>query len=515
MIDLMRIAPAFGPFLAIRRSAALALLVACLSAVFPQTAVADGELEVSIQSIDDSGPQATVVLTVLGPDKRPLIGLRPEQVQVDESGAAGKVVALERAVDINVGIGVVLAIQTSSSMAPSLPNVREAARALIASLSPNDQAAIVSFANEVRIDQPMTADRQALGAALDRLTAAGSPAVYDAVITSVNEASRASTPRKLVILLTDAGGVGRISQATREEALDRAVASGVSVNSLGFGTVVDLQFLAELGQRTQGRVLSAPTIADVSRAYGELAELLRSQYVLRYESTAPLELRERQLTVRIAASPGSGSAVRGFQTARPAPVIPTEAPTQAPQVQTPPPPETSDTPLILLLVGAGALVLLGSAGVIYRRRRLAAARDLVLEAPDRRPIPAPEGLPARPRRIAEITIVDGPDHGRSVVVRDGVVTVGSGPGVSLRLADHTLAPERLRLFWRDDQLMLHDLGASGRGHLGEWQTVRHDDTVDLGRYRLRISIHEADEAPQPVEAGGGSDGADRDSTRLP
>jgi hypothetical protein len=171
--------------------------------------------------------------------------------------------------------------------------------------------------------------------------------------------------------------------------------------------------------------------------------------------------------------------------------------------------------LILLLAGFGAVLLLGSGGLVYRRRRLAAERNLVARAPDRRPIPAPEGVPARPRRVAEVTIVDGPEHGRSVIVRDGAVTVGSGPRVSLRLADHTIAPERLRLFWRDDQLMLHDLGASGGVQLGEWQTVRHDDTVDVGRYHLRITIHNADEEAEAVEAGSASDAADRDSSPLP
>jgi VWFA-related protein len=489
-----------------------ALLAVALLPLDGTPARADGELDVSIQSVDDSTDQTSVVLTVLGPDKRPLIGLRPEQVQVDDNGTVGKVVALDRAVDTNVGIGVVLTIQTSSSMAASLPNVREAARALIASLSPNDQAAIVSFANQVTVVQPMTADRQALGAALDRLTAAGNPAVYDAVITSVNEASRASTPRKLVILLTDAGGVGRISQATREEAIERAAASGVSVNSLGFGTVVDLQFLSELGQRTQGRVLSAPTIADVSRAYGELAELLRSQYVLRFESTVPLEQRDRQLTVRVAASPGTGTATRNYQTARQAPVVPTQPPEPAPVIPPPvaPTSESNNTPLLL---GGFALLLLAAGGVVYRRRTRS-TRSITTTAPDRRPIPAPEAAPARPRRVAEITIVDGPEHGRSTEIRDGVVTVGSGPGVSLRLADHTLAPERLRLFWRDDQLMLHDLGASGRPTLGEWQTVRHDDVVNVGRYHLRITIHEAGAGPEAAEADDGAEAPQRERTPL-
>jgi VWFA-related protein len=494
----------------------LAFVITALLTRLPQPATAEGELDVSIQSVDDSDAATAVVLTVLGPDKRPLLGLRPEQIQVAQNGAAAKVVALERAVDTNVGIGVVLAIQTSSSMAASLPNVREAARALIASLSPNDQAAIVSFANEVRIDQAMTSDRAALGSALDRLSAAGNPAVYDAVIASVNEASRANTPRKLVILLTDAGGVGRISQATREEAIERAAASGVSVNSLGFGTVVDLQFLSELGQRTQGRVLSAPTIADVSRAYGELAELLRSQYVLRFEPPGPVEVREQQLTVGVTASPGSGTATRTFQSAKPIPVAPTEAPQRAPEPPAPAPaPQNTNTTLMLLLAAVAAVLVIGSGGVVYRRRMLAAAREVMTRAPDRRPIPPPEALPARPRRIAEVTIVDGPEHGRSVVVRDGVVTVGSGPGVSLRLADHTVAPERLRLFWRDDQLMLHDLGASGRPTLGEWQTVRHDDVVDVGRYHLRITIQEAGELPEPLEAGETSDVPDRDLSPLP
>jgi VWFA-related protein len=476
------------------RKALAALLLAIVALSPARPAIADGELDVSIQSIDDATAPTSVVLTVLGPDRRPLIGLRPEQIQVQDNGVAGRVVGIERAVDANVGIGVVLAIQTSSSMASTLPNVRQAARALINSLSPNDQAAIVSFANEVRVEQPMTADRQALSAALDRLVAAGTPAVYDAVISSVDEASRASPPRKLVILLTDAGGVGRISRATREEAIERAAASGVSVNSLGFGTVVDLQFLAELGQRTQGRVLSAPTLADVTSAYAELAELLRSQYILRLESVAPVEPRQHELTVRVTAAPGSGSATRSYETKRQAPPpAPTEQPQSAPAAA-PAPASDSSNALVWLLAAFGVLAL-GSGGFLYQRRRAHVATVGTDTAPDRRPIPPPDTLPARPRRVAAITVVDGPEIGQSAEVWEGVVTIGSGPAASLHLADQAIPPERLRLFWRDDQLMLHDLTASGAAHLGEWQTVRDGDELDVGRYHLRVTIRDAGEAP--------------------
>jgi VWFA-related protein len=498
------------------RQALVALLLAVFAVSPARPAIADGELDVSIQSIDDAAPLTSVVLTVLGPDRRPLIGLRPEQIQVQDNGVAGRVVGIERAVDANVGIGVVLAIQTSSSMASTLPNVRQAARALINSLSPNDQAAIVSFANEVRVEQPMTADRQALGAALDRLVAAGNPAVYDAVISSVDEASRASPPRKLVILLTDAGGVGRISRATREEAIDRAAASGVSVNSLGFGTVVDLQFLSELGQRTQGRVLSAPTIADVTSAYAELAEVLRSQYILRLEPTAAVEPRQHELTVRVTAAPGSGSATRSYETKRQAPApAPTEQPQSAPAAAPAPVSDSSGgNSTLMWLLAAFAVVALGSGGFVYQRRRTRVATAGADTAPDQRPIPPPDTLPARPRRVAAITVVDGPELGQSAEVREGVVTIGSAPTASLQLADLTVPPERLRLFWRDDQLMLHDLTAAGAAHLGEWQTVRDGDELDVGRYHLRVTIREAGAQPE-AESEPDLDSDEVDESRLP
>ena len=62
--------------------------------------------------------------------------------------------------------------------------------------------------------------------------------------------------------------------------------------------------------------------------------------------------------------------------------------------------------------------------------------------------------------------------------------------------------------------MLHDLTAAGAAHLGEWQTVRDGDELDVGRYHLRVTIREAGAQPE-AESEPDLDSDEVDESRLP
>ncbi len=221
-------------------------------------------------------------------------------MRAEEFGRHADVLAVERAVDYDRSIAVVLAIDTSGSMSGgAIEQARVAALSFLDSLAPGDQAAVVSFSNTVEFVQPMTHDVDALRAAVASLQASGNTALYQGVSDAIDRAAEATPSRKVVIILSDGEDYGGVSHVSREDALWKAALSGVTVYAIGLGAGIDQPFLEEITHSTQGGLLVAPTPDDVAATYALLAEWLRSQYIITLKSTAPAAGTARDLSVSI------------------------------------------------------------------------------------------------------------------------------------------------------------------------------------------------------------------------
>jgi Ca-activated chloride channel homolog len=174
---------------------------------------------------------------------------------------------------------VALALDRSFSMAGErLAAAKSAARAFLGELRPEDEVTLLGIGSEVEVLAPLSTDRRAQYAAIDRVDAFGTTGLHDAVIRAIEVTQRGKGRRALVIL---SDGNDRYSTASADTALALARASDVMVYPIALGALRPALF-AELATLTGGRSyqLKDPgRLADTLRA---LARELRSQYLLGY-----------------------------------------------------------------------------------------------------------------------------------------------------------------------------------------------------------------------------------------
>jgi VWFA-related protein len=472
----------------------LALLAAMLVAN-PPPARADGELSARLEAIAEGATTATAVVTVLGADGRPLVDLDIEAFEVTDNGESVTISGVALAEDASVGIAVVLAIDTSLSMAPVMGAARDGAGAALGALGEADQAAIIAFSSTVETAHPLTPDIEALAAALDSLEPLGATALYDAVLAATSAAAAAPLDRRVVILLTD--GVDEGSLATRDEALSEARDRSVPVYAIGFGANVDQTFLAEMADVSGGRFLLAPDTDALVAAYEELAGLLRSQYVVEFVPGAATEDARRTLTVTVTAGESTATASRSYESSRvaavPQPVATAVAVAPIAAVQpAPASPPADDAPsegFPVTVVGA-ALAAVAVVGALALARRLRGRGSRGAPVPVVRPSRAARAPSARARAALRPL---GDAGARPLVVIEGDVLMLNGKA-SCQSTTRALGFEgEVRLWWRDGKLMLHQRApyATGDSSQLSWSTLESGDVIEVGSDRFQIEIERA------------------------
>jgi VWFA-related protein len=435
---------------------------------------------VQIVSVEDAGGRVTAVFTVHDAAGRPLPALGASDVSLRIDGRAVAVDSVTGAVAAQLGIAVVLAIDTSGSMAgPPLAAAADASARFLDQLSAQDSVALVTFADRATVTQPLTQDLDRLRARLAELRATGATALYDAVGAAVGVAGTAPHPRRAIVVLSD-GQDSAAAAAARAAALDRARAGGALVYVIGLGATTDRDFLQQLAATTGGRFLIAPGPTDLQAAFGELGAALRSQQVL-VAASPPGGPAPHELEVTVTRQGGSGRARASFHSTTPASPAPVPSPLAAARA----PEQPAGVPALALAASAGAVLALAATAAwrfTHRRARAipVAARPLAL------PSLAP---PPRRARRALLTVITGTDAGRTLEVRAGVTTLTAAPdGALLELEPTAHGAHQLRVWWRDNQLMAHRPGEPPER---AWSSLRDGDTLDLGAERLSVRIVDA------------------------
>src|SRR5207247_10350122 len=145
-------------------------------------ASADDPSRVVLSRVDGADcPTVWLVASVGYLKGKAVAGLRPQDLQVRESGVASQAnVSLASMVS---PVALALVVDTSGSMSGRpLADAKAAMATMISALGPNDQVAVLSFNATVRIAQPLTSDKTRALAAVGSMSAGGDTAIYDAVV---------------------------------------------------------------------------------------------------------------------------------------------------------------------------------------------------------------------------------------------------------------------------------------------------------------------------------------------
>lgn len=270
-----------------------AVLLLLLAALLPSALAAQEQQSITVEVPSFSAtafPQTQAVVTVLGGDDRPLAGLSASQFQAQLNGTQAPVTSVVQAQDGSVGIGVVLALDVSSSMegAP-LEQAKAAARSFLDGLGPNDSVAVIAFADTAEQVLGFTRDRAAAGAAIDGLTTQDGTALYQGTLESLRLASSSGNDRRALVLLSD--GLDNIGGASPDEAIAISQTQGVPAFAIALGSEIDRDFLQELAAGSGGTFAETPSSEGLLQLYATIGELLRGQYILTIDA-AGLDLPE-------------------------------------------------------------------------------------------------------------------------------------------------------------------------------------------------------------------------------
>lgn len=242
-------------------------------------------------------------------------------------------------------VHVVLMIDTSSSAARELEDFKAAAWQFISQLDPEDKVSLIRFDDVVELVQDWTSSRNALKRALNRLQTGMFTKFNDALYLAAHEQLEKIKGRKAIIVLTDGIDSGRGAtnteralrtlleaeaavyvvsktriqgRADREELAFYEKSSAGSANKLRIdGLKMSLQQLAEserhltrLAEETGGRIFLPESFDELDQAYQQVADELRSQYVIFYTPTnAAHDGRYRAVRVKVN-KPGYHAATR-------------------------------------------------------------------------------------------------------------------------------------------------------------------------------------------------------------
>ncbi len=211
-----------------------------------------------------------------------------------------------------IGINVVLTIDRSGSMrGQPIEDAKIASSSFVELMQSKDQSAAVSFSNKPRTEYPFTGDKDSLIAAIAKIDADGSTAIFDALIHSVYLMGD-DLKNRAIILLTD--GADNKSQHTYQEALNAILSHEIRVFTIGLGlnqSSSEESILIDLAIKTGGLYYYSPTSSDLEEIYRAISKLLHHRYRISYTTHNPAKdgtLRHVRIDVFVNSNTSSDTA---------------------------------------------------------------------------------------------------------------------------------------------------------------------------------------------------------------
>ena len=247
-----------------------------------------------------------VLFSVQDKQNRYLNDLKQEDVQVLEDGQLQEIFTFKRELDLPLTMAIL--VDVSGSERFTLPYLKEAGGRFVDSVvrSGKDTVAVLKFEGEATVMQELTSNPKRVRKALEDIafnapppasiyggstppingdTRQGSTAIWDAVIATSADMLAREPGRKTIILFTD--GVDTSSRMKLDEAINEALRAEVVIYSIGIGDPgqggVNEGALKKLSESTGGRAVFPKDARDLDKAFAQLEQDLRQQYLLAYE----------------------------------------------------------------------------------------------------------------------------------------------------------------------------------------------------------------------------------------
>jgi Ca-activated chloride channel family protein len=260
-----------------------------------------------------------VFVTALDQQGAPVGGLEKNNFKLYEDGVLQDIRVFDR--ESELPLSIVLAIDVSLSTKKDLKLELESARRFVHSIMrPQDALSLYEFSEHVDELTRFTPNLTTIDRAIDRVHTGSATALYDAVYLG-SQALAKRQGRKVMVVITDGGDT--MSSIGYQEALRAAQESEAIVYSL---IVVPIESdagrdlggehaLIQMSRDTGGKHFYASGVSQLDRAFRQVSDELRTQYLLAYYPSRRLSNSDfRKIRVDITAETPNGPPVARHRT---------------------------------------------------------------------------------------------------------------------------------------------------------------------------------------------------------
>ena len=281
-----------------------------------------------------SGVDVVTVDALVTQGGRALSGLRASDFELRDNGVLQEIDSVT--VD-EMPVSMLLALDTSNSVeGATLSHLKRAAIAAIDSLTKDDRAAILTFADAVTLRADWSAPSPPLRAAIAASAARGATSLYDATYAALTIKDELPGRRSFVLLFSDGGDTSSwlparavMERARRSDAVVYVVArrqprrdvrleyrSGIDLwagpTAPQSENPATLPTMAEVTNITGGHVFIAERADELAALFSTIVRQFRSRYVLTYRPQGVAATGWHTLDLRLKSGRATISARRGY-----------------------------------------------------------------------------------------------------------------------------------------------------------------------------------------------------------
>jgi Ca-activated chloride channel homolog len=254
-----------------------------------------------------------VFTTVTDTNGAPVGGLKKEDFKIYEDGVQQNIAVFAR--ESALPLSIILGLDASLSTRKDLPlEIESAKRFSRAILRPQDGLSVMEFSEIVKEVVPFTSDERRIEQGITRIQSAGATALYDAIFLGASALEKRKG-RKVMVLITDGGDT--MSQTSYQESLRAAQISETILYAIIMVPIEanagrDLggeHALIQMATDTGGKYYYATSINQLDRAFRQISEELRTQYLIAYYP--PKKSSEEYRRIKVEVDPAAANLAPG------------------------------------------------------------------------------------------------------------------------------------------------------------------------------------------------------------
>jgi Ca-activated chloride channel family protein len=227
---------------------------------------------------------ALVPVTVLDPRGRSVLGLERDNFRVYDDKEPRPIVSFGQQ-DGPMSVGLIY--DTSRSMTDKFKVARTAPEELFRLLNPEDEAFLITVAENAKLRQGFTSKFEKIQNALLFLNPKGTTSLIDGIVMGLQQAKKARNPRRALIVVSDGGDNN--SRYTLRELASMAAEADTQIFTVCLydrpqtqEEVEGPELLGQLALASGGIQYLISNANDLRKSMGQIAVNLHNQYVLGY-----------------------------------------------------------------------------------------------------------------------------------------------------------------------------------------------------------------------------------------